>query len=79
MPDPVPSPSCPHMAALVELLGELPTDRAMRRPEVVAERLEQLAHEARAHGAPETTLAAIQGARVLLKMSEQPPEARSES
>ncbi|GJE52145.1 hypothetical protein GOFOIKOB_5213 [Methylobacterium tardum] len=62
------SPPCTYMAALTELLGEFPVGRDWRQ-ERMSERLDELEYEARWSGAPETTLAAIQGARVLLLLT----------
>ncbi|MDP4027297.1 hypothetical protein Q8W71_32565 [Methylobacterium sp. NEAU 140] len=61
------------MARLIDLLGEMPVGPDRHRAEAVAERLDLLEYEARWHGAPEGTLAAIRGARVLLGLTDLPP------
>ena len=68
--DPVP---CPFMVRLIDLLGDMPADRNRRSTRAVGERLDRLDGEARQGEAPETTLAAIKGARVLLALAEMPP------
>ena len=76
MPDdtaPVLISSCRFMDTLIDLLGAFPAGRDKRRTEGLSERLYQLDDEARQHGAPSTTLAAIQGAQILLSLAEMPP------
>ena len=69
----LPSDSCTFMAALIDLLGEMPEPRDRRRVDVFTERLDKLEVEARQRAAPEATMAAIRGARVLLELAELPP------
>ena len=71
-PPDAPAP-CPFMARLIALLGDMPAGRNSRRAAAVAERLDRLDRDARHDAAPETTLAAIKGARVLLTLAELPP------
>jgi hypothetical protein len=66
-------PPCAYRAALTDLLGVFPAGGDWHQIEAVAERLDELEYEARWSGAPETTLAAIRGARVLLAISASPP------
>ncbi|MDH2313282.1 hypothetical protein [Methylobacterium brachiatum] len=66
-------PPCAYRAALTDLLGVFPAGSDWRQTEAVAERLDELEYEARWGGAPETTLAAIRGARVLLAIAGSPP------
>ncbi|MDP4025740.1 hypothetical protein Q8W71_24210 [Methylobacterium sp. NEAU 140] len=61
------------MAQLIDLLGDMPSDRNRQRAVEVGDHLDCLDAEARRDGAPATTLAAIKGARVLLELSEMPP------
>jgi hypothetical protein len=61
------------MGELIELLGEFPADRNEGRSESLMERLASLEARARAYSAPAETLAAIQGARVLMELAELPP------
>lgn len=69
----LPISSCRFMDALIELLGAFPVGRNKSRAEVLSERLDRLDDEARQHGASSTTLAAIQGAQILLSLAEMPP------
>ncbi|KOX59186.1 hypothetical protein ADL19_05625 [Streptomyces purpurogeneiscleroticus] len=62
---PAPTPFT-YMDVLIDLLGEFPVGQEWRRTEMMTERLDALEYEARWGEASETTLAAIQGARVLL-------------
>ena len=75
MPDdaaPLDTSTCRFMDALIGLLGAFPAGRDKRRSEALFERLESLEDEARQHGAPHPTIAAIQGAQVLLSLAEMP-------
>lgn len=75
MPDdaaPLDTSTCRFMDALIGLLGAFPAGRDKRRSEALSERLESLEDEARQHGAPHTTIAAIQGAKILLNLAELP-------
>lgn len=65
-------PPCSIMAMLIDLLGEMLVGRDRKQTEIVGERLDRLEFEARWHGVPEATLAAIKGARVLLLIGEIP-------
>lgn len=62
-----------HMVELIDLLGDFPPDQSRRQAEVLGIRLADLEHRARAQGAASETVAAIQGARVLLDLAELPP------
>ena len=61
------------MVELIGLLGDFPPDQNRRQAEVLGIRLADLEHRARAQGAASETVAAIQGARVLLDLAELPP------
>lgn len=61
------------MVELIDLLGDFPPDQNRRQAEVLGIRLADLEHRARAQGAASKTVAAIQGARVLLDLAELPP------
>lgn len=65
--------ACAFMAALIDLLGEMPEPNNSRRAELFAERLSELEAEAREHEASGATMAAIRGTRVLLELAELPP------
>ena len=69
----LPPDPCIFMAALIDLLGEMPEPQERRRVDVFAQRLDKLEVEARQRAAPEATMAAIRGARVLLELAELPP------
>ena len=62
-----------HMAELIDLLDDFPLARNPRRAAVLGLRLWELERRARWQGAAPETLAAIQGARVLLDLAELPP------
>lgn len=64
--------SCAFMAQLITLLGELPPGRDRRAAERLQAGLDQLEYAARCEGAGQSTLTAIQGARVLLSLSAFP-------
>jgi hypothetical protein len=66
-------PPCSIMAMLIDLLGDMPVGQDRQQTEFVGERLDRLEFEARWHGVPEATLAAIEGARVLLLLGKIPP------
>ena len=72
-PATLPISSCRFMDALIDLLGAFPAGRDRRRAEALSARLDRLNDEARRHDAPSTTLAAIQGAQILLSLAEVPP------
>lgn len=61
------------MAELIGLLGGMPEPHDRCGAEVLVERLHNLDAEARQREAPGTTIAAIKGERVLLKLAELPP------
>ncbi len=61
------------MVELIDLLGDFPPDQNRRQAEVLGIRLADLERRARAQEAAPETVAAIQGARVLLGLSELPP------
>lgn len=61
------------MIELIELLGEMPKDCSQPRGQALTERLDALEAKAQALEAPAETLAAIQGARVLMSLAELPP------
>lgn len=61
------------MVELIDLLGEFPPERNRRQSEALGSRLADLELRARSQGATPETVAAIQGARVLLDLAELPP------
>ena len=61
------------MVELIDLLGDFPSERNRRQSEVLGSRLADLEHRARSQGAASETVAAIQGARVLLDLAALPP------
>jgi hypothetical protein len=61
------------MEELIDLLGNFPPDRGRSEAEVISVRLADLERRARSQGAATEAVAAIQGARVLLGLSELPP------
>ena len=61
------------MVELIDLLGDFLPERNRRQSEVLGSRLADLEHRARSQGAAPETVAAIQGARVLLDLAELPP------
>lgn len=61
------------MGELIDLLGDFPPERNRRQAEVLGTRLVDLERRARTQGAPPETVAAIQGARVLLDLAELAP------
>ncbi|MCJ2099667.1 hypothetical protein [Methylobacterium sp. E-046] len=61
------------MVELIDLLGDFPPEQNRRQAEVLGIRLADLEHRARSQGALVETVAAIQGARVLLDLAEMPP------
>ena len=61
------------MSELIDLLGDFPPDQNRRRAAALGIRLAELEHRARWEGAAPETMAAIQGVRVLLDLSELPP------
>jgi hypothetical protein len=63
----------PLMTELIELLGEIPMEPGKPRAKALRDRLDALEDVALALGAPAETLAAIQGARVLMDLAELPP------
>lgn len=58
------------MNTLIDLLGEFPTGQGDHAVRAMIERLDMLEYEARGQGASAATLSAIQGAKVLLDVSE---------
>ncbi|MCJ2071405.1 hypothetical protein MKK75_21840 [Methylobacterium sp. J-030] len=61
------------MVELIDLLGDFPPGQNRRQAEVLGIRLADLEQRARSQGAAPETVAAIQGARVLLDLAELPP------
>ena len=61
------------MVELIDLLGDFPPERNDRQSEALGSRLADLELRARSQGAAPETVAAIQGARVLLDLAELPP------
>ena len=65
--------TCAFMDALIDLLGQYPCRGSGVRGHGFAERLNGLEDEARRHAAPQETIAAICGVRVILDLAELPP------
>jgi hypothetical protein len=61
------------MEELIGLLGDFPPDRSRSQAKLLALRLADLESRARSQGAATETVAAIQGARVLLDLAALPP------
>lgn len=68
-----PTPACPYMTSLVDLLRDFPRPGCGDRGGPLAERLDGLEYDARRHDAPSETIGAIRGVRVLLDLAELPP------
>ena len=61
------------MVELIDLLGDVPPERNDRQSQALGSRLADLELRARSQGEAPETVAAIQGARVLLDLAELPP------
>lgn len=60
------------MVEFIDLLGDFPPERNRRKIKALQSRLADLELRARSQGAAPETVAAIQGARVLLDLAEMP-------
>ena len=65
-----PPASCPDMGTLIELLNGFPIGQGEHAVRAMIQRLDMLEYEARGRGASAATVAAIQGAKVLLDVSD---------